>query len=136
MFTGGCLCGAVRYRVSGAPVYVTHCHCSMCRRAVGAVVVTWATVRNQDFAFTKGEPARFRSSPAAERGFCPTCGTSLTFRHDDYPAEIDITVASLDNPEAVPPRDHIWTRSKVSWLRLDDHLPRLERDHSSPPDTG
>jgi hypothetical protein len=101
----------------------------MCRRAVGAAVVTWATLRSQNFAFTKGEPVRFRSSAKAERGFCPSCGTSLTFRHDDHPDEIDITVASLDNPEAVPPRDHIWTLSKIRWLRLDDHLPQLERDH-------
>jgi hypothetical protein len=126
---GGCLCGAIRYRAAKPPVMVTHCHCASCRRAAGSAFVTWATFRAGDFAFIAGEPARFRSSPKVERTFCPSCGTSLTYRHDDHADEVDVTVGSLDEPAAVAPLDHVWTQAKLPWLKVDDGLPQLERDH-------
>jgi hypothetical protein len=76
---GGCLCGRVRYRVTGAPRSATCCHCSTCRRASGAPYVAWATFPQAEFAFTGPEPARFRSSADVERSFCPRCGTPLYF---------------------------------------------------------
>ena len=74
---GGCFCGAVRYRISGAPLDVGHCHCTICRRTTGAPFVTWATVPQAVFAFTAGTPAELRSTPAARRTFCAACGTAL-----------------------------------------------------------
>ena len=70
----------------------------------------------------EGHPLRFRSSSKGTRSFCPHCGTQLTFQSDDYPDEIDITTCSLDRPEAVPPRDHVYTSSKVQWIHLSDGL--------------
>jgi hypothetical protein len=66
----------------------------------------------------------FRSTSKASRSFCPDCGTQLTFQADDYPDEIDITTCSLDHPDAVPSRDHVYTSSKVHWIELADGLPR------------
>jgi hypothetical protein len=66
----------------------------------------------------------------ATRSFCPHCGTQLTFQADDYPDEIDITTCSLDHPEAVPPRDHTYTSSKVQWIELADGLPRYAQARS------
>ena len=63
--TGGCLCGAVRYRVTAEPLHATHCHCSMCRRASGAAFLTFATFPASALTWTEGEPAVYRSSPAA-----------------------------------------------------------------------
>ena len=59
----------------------------------------------------------------ATRSFCPDCGTPLTFEHEDFPDEIDVTTCSLDRPELARPKDHTWTSSKVSWLTLTDGLP-------------
>ncbi|MFQ5775190.1 MAG: GFA family protein [Kiloniellaceae bacterium] len=120
---GGCLCGAVRYRIDGPIDSVVHCHCSMCRRASGAPVVTWLTVAADRFALTKGEPVRFKSSDHGERGFCPTCGAQITFVTRHRPQEVDVTVGSLDHPEAHPAERHIWTSSRLPWLRLDEELP-------------
>jgi len=57
------------------------------------------------------------------RSFCPTCGTQLTFEHDDASGEIDVTTCSLDNPELRPPKDHTRTSSKLGWVKLTDDLP-------------
>jgi hypothetical protein len=121
---GGCLCGAVRYRISAAPSHADYCHCRMCQRATGAPVVPWLTVASQAFAWTTGEPAVYPSSQKAERLFCPTCGTQLVFREPAEPDHLDVTVASLDEPAAVRPSHHIWTTSRISWFDTADDLPR------------
>jgi hypothetical protein len=121
--TGGCYCRAVRYEAGGEPFERALCHCTMCRGTTGAPAVAWFTVMRSDFRFTAGEPTPFSSSPQAERTFCQTCGTQLTFAHADYGDRIDITAASLDDPERAPPREHIWTRSRLSWMTGLDRLP-------------
>lgn len=122
--SGGCGCGAVRYRIDAAPLDVCHCHCRLCQRSSGAPVVTWLTVPRTALSLLAGAPRERRSSDTAVRGFCGDCGTALTFRADADPERVDITVASLDHPELVSPRSHIWTASAMPWLRLDDDLPR------------
>ena len=120
---GGCLCGAIRYRVDGPIESVSHCHCAMCRRSSGALVVTWFTVARGRFALTAGELARWSSSENAERTFCPSCGAQITFWSTRHTDEIDVTLGSLDHPERHPADRHVWVESKVPWLRLDEALP-------------
>jgi hypothetical protein len=139
--TGGCLCGAVRYRLARISTDVAHCHCRLCQRSSGAAFLTWATVPRAELEVT-GEPAWHRSSPAARRGFCPRCGTQLFFAFDadaatsrpdvpgDPEADIDVTVASLDAPDAFVPTRNIWTGTRRAWLH--DFDPTLA-DH---PDEG
>ncbi len=123
LLTGGCLCGAVRYEARGAPYQRTVCHCSICRRSTGAPMVAWFSVKLADFAFTTGQPTTYRSSAKAQRSCCPRCGTQLTFKLDAVD-EVDVTVGSLDDPEAVPPQDHTFVDNQLSWVKLDDGLPR------------
>jgi hypothetical protein len=125
MLTGGCFCGHVRYEVAGAAFYATNCHCSICRRTSGAPFVAWCSIKPAELRFTRGRPATFRSSDHATRGFCPRCGTQLTFQSTKSPGEIDVTVCSLDDPDAVPPSDHIFASTRVSWIRLADGLPEF-----------
>jgi len=125
LFTGGCLCGRIRYRASGRPMTPSHCHCEICRKASGAPFVSWASFLSADFAFTSGMPVRYHSSAIAFRQFCANCGTQLTFQFFKSPESIDVTLASLDQPDAIAPRDHIWTRRQIAWIRLDDGLPRF-----------
>jgi hypothetical protein len=126
MLVGGCFCGRIRYEAVGMPFQETNCHCSICRRISGAPFVTWFSMRRSEFRIVCGELARFQSSAVATRSFCPHCGTPLTFEHDDFPDEIDLTTCSLDRPELVPPKDHIWTSSKLDWLRLSGELREYE----------
>jgi len=125
MIEGHCFCGSVRYRAEGTPFHETNCHCSICRRISGAPFVAWCTLPVAGFRFVSGEPARFASSDHGTRTFCPRCGTPLTFQSSRFPGEVDITICSLDEPEAVAPKDHTRTSAKLSWVKLGDQLPEF-----------
>ena len=110
---GGCLCGAIRYRLDTPTLWRGICHCVTCRSAAGAASVAWLTVAADGFRLERGTLATFASSPGVTRGFCDRCGTSLTYRSG--PATIDVTLASLDDPEAAPPTEETWLSHRLSW---------------------
>jgi hypothetical protein len=126
--TGGCLCGAVRFRARGHPLLVEHCHCSMCRKASGAPVVTFTRVALGEFAFTKGKPKEYRSSKRGRRGFCPKCGSQIYFMYDAKPDSIGLNVGCFDEPERLKPVRHIFSDTMIPWLHMDDGLPRLRNE--------
>lgn len=124
---GGCLCGAIRFRLTGEPVNVTHCHCRMCQRAAGAPLATWVEIPHEAVTFTRGEPSFYRSSEIAERGFCPHCGSALAFRFIGAET-IDIASATLDEPDRFAPRDNLWTASRLGYMKgFDSTLPDYEK---------
>ena len=128
---GGCLCGAVRYRVSGTPISSSICHCRSCRLASGATPVAWFVVLNEQFTMLSGRPSTLRSSPPVVRSFCGRCGTPLTYQHDDDPGAIEITTATLDHPELFAPTKEIWLSQKVPWAASHadiEHYPRTGFD--------
>jgi hypothetical protein len=122
--TGGCGCGAVRYRLASAPFDAGYCHCEICRRSSGAPVMAFATVPLRDFLVTLGEPRRRRSSSFGERWFCAGCGTQLAMHVEHQPDTIDFTLGSLDEPDAVRPLFHIFAASSPGWFRIADTFPR------------
>jgi hypothetical protein len=95
--SGGCQCGAVRFRV-GAVGRASICHCRMCQKAFGSFFGPLVTV--SDLTWTRGRPKRFWSSNLVQRGFCAECGTPLTFEH---PAGVELAIGAFDDPSAVPP---------------------------------
>lgn len=125
-WTGGCLCGAVRYRATAAPLRAVSCHCAMCRRASGAAFLTFVHFPKEAFTWTKGAPTRYRSSANAERGFCARCGSTLSFARPSR-AEIGVCAGTLDNPQDLAPEAHVFTDHQLAWLHLDDGLPRHGR---------
>lgn len=127
VYAGGCLCGDLRYRVSGDAANLCYCHCESCRRAAGAPTIAWGTFAAGRFAITKGRLAEYRSSSQVVRGFCPKCGTSITYRHDRRPAEIDVTLVTLDDPGVFEPVAHIWVEDKLPWVAIDDGKPKFRR---------
>lgn len=120
---GGCLCGAIRYRVSGPGSAPALCHCQSCRRATGAPVIAWVTFPESAVSMLQGEPARWHSSPGVTREFCARCGTPLSYRHADYPDSVDLTVCSFDQPEVFPPTDNIWLEHRIAWMADNARLP-------------
>lgn len=127
---GGCACGQVRYQIEDQPNNTTNCYCTQCRAAVGAPLVTWSEFPRSAVTFTSGEPKWFKSSDWAERGFCETCGTALTFRYIEGDA-LDIATATLDEPDTFPSEDHLWVSSKPDWLVIGDDLPQYPRERGS-----
>ena len=128
---GGCLCGNIRYRSLKAPVFASHCHCQLCRRHSGALFATHLGLPVNGFTWLQGKPTYWRSSPAFERGFCATCGSTVAARYLDDPSIHVIPAGTLDDVEKVTADRHIMTESQVSWLKLEDNLPRHAR--LSPP---
>ena len=118
---GGCFCGAIRYRISADSVSAGICHCVSCQRAVGAESVAWASFQASGFEFMDTEPRSYNSSKGVTRTFCPRCGTSLTYQSTSD--TIDVTLASLDDPERLPPTKEIWAESRISWNALHGTLP-------------
>lgn len=125
--SGGCLCGAITYRITRPRIDAGYCHCRICRQASGSPVVAWLTVPADGFAYTSGTPVTFHSTAHGRRDFCGACGTQLVFRSTNKPDEVDVTIASLDDPAAVAPEYHIWRESRIPWFETADALPRHDR---------
>ncbi|RSC28212.1 GFA family protein [Pseudomonas putida] len=120
---GGCHCGALRYRLEGDLTDVAHCHCSICRRVSGGLVVTWLTLPRKGFQWMAGEPKRYVAPASCTRFFCGDCGAHVALETTHSPLSIDVTVGTLDRPEQVRASRHIWTGSRLPWLHLDEELP-------------
>lgn len=122
---GGCLCGAVRYSLSAAPKWTALCHCESCRRAASAPVVAWMGFAPDQVTWT-GVRASYKSSDIATRTFCPKCGSQMSFESTRWPGEVHLYGVSLDDPEAYVPELHCHTGEHLSWMGLDDGLPKFE----------
>jgi hypothetical protein len=132
-WTGGCLCGAVRYRARTDPIRVVNCHCRTCRRVSGAAFMTFVHFPAGELAWTGPEPTRYRSSDEAERGFCAVCGCTLSMHEAVLADRVQVSLGSLDRPDLVRPDDHVWTRSQLPWLEVVDELPRFAASSAAVP---
>jgi hypothetical protein len=129
--TGGCACGRVRYSATIRDHDAYLCHCRMCQRSTGSVSIALKNVKQADVEWT-GEPAWFESSPIAERPFCRDCGTSLGFRFKDGSENMDLTVASFDDPSPFSPRHHFGAESAHrAWLNTEG-LPEKRTEEYQP----
>ncbi|MDB6162594.1 MAG: hypothetical protein JWL98_26 [Xanthomonadaceae bacterium] len=124
---GGCLCGAVRYQATADTLARTLCHCRSCRLASGGPSLAWAVFPSDAFSFTTGTPATFASSPGVTRTFCDRCGTALTWQQSSRMESIDVTTATLDNPDAFAPTREIWVEHKLAWEALNPSLEHYAR---------
>ena len=127
MPTGQCHCGAIRYEVSGEPVYHALCHCSDCRRSAGAPAVSWALFPENAVTIS-GTPKVHASSQDARRHFCADCGSGLFYTNAaTFPGMIDIQSATLDDPDSYPLQIHIQTAERIGWMEKAHELPQFER---------
>jgi hypothetical protein len=121
-FEGGCLCGAVRYRLAGEPLSSIVCHCATCRKISAAPMLAWLTLPRVQFEFLMGSPQIYLSSRDVVRRFCGQCGTPLTYENGSSPNTIDITTASLDDPNAFPPSMEVWLEHRLDWQPINENL--------------
>jgi hypothetical protein len=120
MHAGGCLCGAVRFEVRGAPKWTAYCHCHSCRKHTGAPVSAFAGYERDRVRFTKGAPTTFASSQGVKRGFCSVCGSTLTYEGDRWPTEMHFHVGAFDRPADFPPKGEAFAEERVPWLHLSE----------------
>ena len=122
--SGGCQCGAVRFKVHGAPKDSSVCYCRMCQKASASHALALVSVRGFEVEWTRGQLSWFQSSNAARRGFCKKCGTPLAY---DAPDGLALSVLAFDNPDAVPPAIAYGSEAKRIWC---DAIPALPQRHT------
>lgn len=126
--TGGCQCGAVRFRVEGEACHAGVCHCRMCQKAFGSFFAPLVVI--DAVVWTRGEPARFRSSSIAQRGFCKDCGTPLTYEPDN--GKLELAIGAFDEPARIRPGIQVGLESRIPWLSELDDLPTYHAEEGDP----
>lgn len=131
-YTGGCLCGAVRYQVEGPLRAVIACHCHQCRRQSGHHFAATQTAKEQ-LKLLQGEAELrwFRSSGTAMRGFCGVCGSSL-FWQADASDRVNLLAGSVDEPNDLRLTAHYYVADKGSYYEIADGLPQFEQGEAGP----
>jgi hypothetical protein len=127
---GGCSCGAVRYRLETAPMFVHCCHCSDCQRQTGAAFAVNAMIETDWVTILSGEPVPYEMPTDSGRPHrihrCPDCGVAVWSEYGGLSKLRFVRVGTLDTPTEVPPTIHIYTRSKQPWVTLPAEIPAFE----------
>ncbi|SFB58133.1 Uncharacterized conserved protein [Rhizobium sp. NFR07] len=111
--TGGCQCGAVRFRIRGELGRASICHCRMCQKAFGGFFGPLVTAPRDGVEWTRGEPRYFQSSVNIDRGFCENCGTPLTYR---TPSTLDIAIGAFDERDDLAPKVQVNHHFRLPWI--------------------
>lgn len=132
--SGGCQCGAVRFRVEGGLGRASVCHCRMCQKAFAAPFGALVTVDRDQLVWTRGERGRFLSSNKVARGFCRDCGTPLTFEWDA--AKIDLAICAFDAAGDIAPAVQLRANAAPPWASGVGDLPAGDVAASAAHDAG
>ncbi len=118
MYTGSCLCGAVRYQIDGQVERTSNCWCTMCQKQHGAASGPYANVASSALRYTQGADAiaRYASSAGVERAFCRVCGSNLTWQSERDSARIGVTLGTFDTPYEGKVTHDLYIESKPGWL--------------------
>ena len=133
---GGCQCGAVRYRVDGAALFGTVCHCRFCQRRLASAFAVLATFDEDQVTLLQGELAE-REYRSDESGrwlrmcFCPGCGTTVSHSAELRPGKRTIAAGTFDEPAWFAIDRHIWVRSKLPWVTIPAGVAQYEMGHVS-----
>jgi hypothetical protein len=126
MVTGSCLCGNVKYKISGDVGDIVHCHCKTCRKAHGSAFSSVAGVKDRDFKLIGDVTlSSYESSPGKSRYFCPTCATQI-YAKKEGTEHIVLRLGSLDDDPKSTEMNHIWVSQKAPWYSLNSNLPEYQ----------
>jgi hypothetical protein len=130
---GSCLCGGVKYEITGLLEGAANCHCSMCRKQHGAAFRSRAGIKASDFHWIQGEGlvTFYESSPGTHRGFCSVCGSPICNRIEAKAvsgggvARVGVQLGGLDDDPGVTPGAHVFVADKAPWFTITDDLPQF-----------
>jgi hypothetical protein len=130
MFEGGCACGAVRYRLTSRPMFVNCCHCRDCQRQTGGAFAINAMIEADRVEMLAGKPVAISMPTDSGRPHdihrCPTCQVALWSDYGRRGWMLFVRATTLDDPQAISPDAHIFTRSKLPWVGLPPDVPAFE----------
>ena len=128
--TGGCSCGAVRYTLMSAPMFVHCCHCKDCQRQTGSAFVLNALIEADRVDMQSGAPEGVTMPTDSGRPHdiyrCPKCKIAVWSTYGGRPQIRFVRVGTLDEPSTLQPDVHIYTRSKLPWVKLPEAVPAFE----------
>ena len=122
--TGRCYCGLAQIAGRTEPQIVTYCHCQDCRRVTASPLPTFAAFGSDDIDITGVTDMPVSHNPGVKRWFCRACGSQLAAVFDYLPDQIYVPLGELDQADALAPSLHCHADAQLSWLHLDDGLPR------------
>jgi hypothetical protein len=123
VYSGRCLCGAVRFEARGKPKGIFWCHCDSCRRHTGAPVSAFAGFENDAVTVTEGAITTFKSSPGTTRGFCARCGSTLTCATVHLSTETHYHIGAFERAADLAPKRQLFVNERLPWLHLSDGSP-------------
>ena len=128
-YRGSCLCGAVKFEISGPLRNIVHCHCSMCRKAQGSAFATNGVVESGKFAITAGEDQlqAYESSPGKQRYFCSNCGSPIMSKLESRPDQLRVRLGAIDTDIDERPEAHIFVGAKANWEEICGDLPQFDK---------
>jgi len=128
MYQGGCLCGSVRFEISGGIRDIVYCHCSQCRKAQGTAFATNGVVNRDGFNIIKGDAllTAYETSPGKQKYFCSRCGSPVYSDNTELPEVVRIRLGTIESDVSERPSCHIFVGSRASWDVICDDLPQFE----------
>ena len=134
--TGGCTCGAIRYRMQAPPLFVHGCHCTWCQRETGSAFAINVLIEADRVTLISGQPQTVPTPSASGRGQqitrCPACRVALWSNYSGMGEKIHfLRGGTLDDPTAVQPDIHIYTSTKLPWVILPESVPAVPEYYSA-----
>lgn len=128
MYQGGCLCGSVRFEISGGIRDIVYCHCSQCRKVQGTAFATNGVVNRADFNVIKGEALLtvYETSPGKQKYFCSRCGSPVYSDNTELSEVVRIRLGTIESDISERPSCHIFVGSRANWDVICDDLPQFE----------
>jgi hypothetical protein len=128
MYSGGCLCGAVRFEIHGPIHDIVCCHCSQCRKAQGSAYATNGNVLADHFKLLSGQDllTAYESTPGQTKYFCKVCGSPIMSRTRSKPEYVRVRLGTIESDIVERPEAHIFTSSKANWESISDELPQYD----------
>ena len=130
-FTGGCLCGAIRYKVRGDLLRILNCHCDDCRRTTGSSFATIVFVDESDLAINQGTPKSFEhandNGATMSKQFCGDCGTQLFGKGSRSGSMIGVKVGTIDDASFVRPAIDLFVSRKLPFVRLSEETEHFDQ---------
>ena len=128
MYKGGCLCGRIRFTISGGIRNIVYCHCSQCRKAQGSAFATNGIVEADKFKIESGEDAltAYAATPDQSKYFCRHCGSPIMSKRKSVPNEVRVRLGTIESAISERPQAHIFVTSKANWEEITGDLPQYE----------
>lgn len=128
MYQGRCLCGGIRYEISGGIQNIVCCHCSECRKAQGSAFATNGVVAEADFKILSGEQLLtcYEPSPGYAKFFCSRCGSPIISKNEQKPGVVRVRIGTIESDIAERPTAHIFVGSKANWEEIGDGVPQFD----------